>query len=260
MRKCRRRSIFLELFSGAGGVSRALRLLLHDSFKVIEVDIENNASLDLSKKSLQQFILYLIRRDFVVGVWMGTPCTSWSRARRHDGKGPPPLRSDSQIWGLANLSTQDQARVQLGNNLARFSAQVFRVCLQCTVPVGLENPHTSRLWLIPSFQQLIHNNSAVKHVITDYCQDGMPWRKRTRILFSHVDLSSVGLVCHGKHGKCSRTQQPHVQLSGREKGQGRFRTLIAQPYPGKLCRRVSIAFQHAILDACARPYMKILGL
>ena len=158
------------------------------------------------------------------------------------------------------VQTQDQARVQLGNNLARFSAQVFRVCLQCTVPVGLENPHTSRLWLIPSFQQLIHNNSAVKHVITDYCQDGMPWRKRTRILFSHVDLSSVGLVCHGKHGKCSRTQQPHVQLSGREKGQGRFRTLIAQPYPGKLCRRVSIAFQHAILDACARPYMKILGL
>ena len=30
-------------------------------------------------------------------VWMGTPCHSWSRARRWDGRGPGPLRDDHQF-------------------------------------------------------------------------------------------------------------------------------------------------------------------
>ena len=130
-------------------------------------------------------------------------------------------------------------------NLARFSVRVFKVCFQFGVPVGLENPHTSRLWLIPQLVKLSCNPSV--HVcVTDYCQDGTPWRKRTRILYSNEDFSLVGRLCCGKHGICSRSQQPHVQLVGQQGGQ--FLTLQAQPYPTKLCNRVAGRFHNAIFD------------
>ena len=97
---------------------------------VVTIDILQSTVHDLEKKSLQSFIVDLIERGLVVGVWMGTPCTSWSRARRHDGKGPPPLRSDEHLWGLAGLNLKDQARVKSGNNHLLFSLRVFRLCHQ----------------------------------------------------------------------------------------------------------------------------------
>ena len=106
--------------------------------------------------------------------WLRTPCTSWSRARRNDGHGLPPLRSDAQLWGLRNLTAQDEARVDTGNSLARFSFKVFQDCVLFDVPVALENPSTSRLCLLPVVCKVCKNPS-VSFCVKDYCQDGAPW-------------------------------------------------------------------------------------
>lgn len=256
MQKAPKNSLFLELFSGKAGMSRAMKHRLSRRFSVVSIDIINNGEHDLAKKSFQRFILHLIHSQQVAGVWLGTPCTSWSRARRNDGHGPPPLRSDAQLWGLRNLTAEDQARVDLGNKLARFSFKVFQDCVLFDVPVALENPFTSRLWLLPVVRKLCQHPS-VSFCVTDYCQDGAPWRKRTRVLFSHVDLSHAGQLCEGARGVCSRTHKRHVQLSGTLNG--KFLTLIAQPYPKNFCRRVATAFSHAMFHRLSRPLMTSLG-
>ena len=249
-------SIFLELFAGEGGISKAVKKVMKGKVTVVPIDILQSTAHDLEKGCLQSFIIHLIQLGVVVGIWMGTPCTSWSRARRNDGKGPPPLRSDEQPWGLPDLSDKDQARVKKGNNHLLFSLRVFRLCHRMGIPVTIENPSTSRMWLVKQMKRLMALPD-VKWLITDYCQDGKPWRKRTGLLSSGVDLSSAVRKCDSKKGVCSFSGHKHVQLVGQCKGQ--FMTLAAQPYPMGLCRRVAIAYSYSIFEYWARPLMCLIG-
>jgi hypothetical protein len=248
-------SLFLEIFSGSGNLSRALCRSFRGNLTVVSIDIVHGAEHDLEKRRIQQYVTAAIRTGKVVGVWLGTPFTSWSQARRNDGSGPSPLRSDTLLRGLPGLSLKDQARVKTGNCLADFSAHVFEICEKMGIPVCLENPATSRLWLLPRLSKL-KAKSSVQFLSTDYCQDGKPWRHRTSLMSSNVDLASCIRVCHSKKGICSRTGSSHVQLGGQQSGN--FLTFHAQPYPAALCKRVANAFERAIFEYRARPYMQLL--
>eukprot|EP00972_Heterocapsa_arctica_P099134 14629611-Heterocapsa_arctica.AAC.1 len=70
---------------------------------------------------------------------------------------------------------------------------------------------------------------------TEFCMYGMPWRKSTRVIGCHVDLSPLESkrCLHKPRGMCARTLQPHVVLSGSHNGQKL--TLTAQPYPLGFC-------------------------
>eukprot|EP00969_Alexandrium_andersonii_P141433 6254288-Alexandrium_andersonii.AAC.1 len=49
----------------------------------------------------------------------------------------------------------------------------------------------------------------------DFCQYGVPWRKRTYFNFWGVPESSIELkVCHPTRNRCSCTGKRHVVLSG----------------------------------------------
>ena len=145
----------LEIFSGSGHFSRAIRRKLK-SVCAFEVDSCYGPQFDLTKPKIQKEIIKLIRSGVVQYVWLGTPCNSWSRARRNDGRGPGPLRDDTTgLMGLPNLSEKDNLKVAIGNSLMKFSAQVFRLCVLLHIPVALENPHTSRLWLTPQLRHLM---------------------------------------------------------------------------------------------------------
>ncbi len=234
----------LELFSGSGQFSKAMRRRCR-SILCIEVDFTHGPQFDLSKKKVQDQIIQLLLGGKVKYVWMGTPCNSWSRARRWDGRGPGPLRDDHQfLMGYHDLPPHDLEKIRLGNRLMRFSAKVYRVCLRLSIPVAIENPRTSRLWLASPIKHLVSHRGC--HVdFHDYCQDGKQWRKRTQVLFSHVDLRSSCRKCTGTRGWCSKSGERHCQLQG--SSNGRFLTLIAQPYPTNWCNRLSTAFQWAIL-------------
>ena len=51
--------------------------------------------------------------------------------------------------------------------------------------------------------------------------------------------------CDG-HGTCSRSQRSHQLLRGIQPSSGRFFTIVAEPYPRKLCRRLVEAYMAAI--------------
>ena len=157
--------------------------------------------------------------------------------------------------GLPSLSSGDQNKVKVGNALMKFSASLFKVCHQLNTPVAIENPHSSRIW---STQHFVHlaNLKHVQSSYTDFCMDKTPWRKRTRIMFTNCDLKPCFKQCCSRNGKCDRTGLQHVYLCGKRGNV--FWTLIAEPYPHNLCKRMATKFLWAILDRKAAAVMKHL--
>ena len=72
--KFRKRLVFLDLFCGDGGVSKAIR---RQGFAVVSIDINNHPKLDLCAPDVQKLIFGWIRSRCIVGVWLATPCTAW---------------------------------------------------------------------------------------------------------------------------------------------------------------------------------------
>ena len=58
------------------------------------------------------------------------PCTIFSCARKNDGLGPGPLRTDDYLWGLPGLRAKDIAKVQDGNKLFAFLMRILKLCEQ----------------------------------------------------------------------------------------------------------------------------------
>ena len=83
--------IAIEISSGSGHLSRALRRHCRQ-LTVFEVDLKHEPAFDLTHRKNQRQLIQFILRNRVDFIWLGTPCNSWSRARRNDRRGPGPLR------------------------------------------------------------------------------------------------------------------------------------------------------------------------
>eukprot|EP00959_Pyramimonas_sp_CCMP1952_P242037 5059550-Pyramimonas_sp.AAC.1 len=82
--------------------------------------------------------------------------------------------------GVQFLSEAHQHKVDLGNALHMFSIAVIRLRRQHNVPVGLENPRTSIMWLAPPLLPLLRADDCRLHHF-DQCAFGTPWRKASTI-------------------------------------------------------------------------------
>ncbi len=232
--------IALELFSGKGTFSCEWRRCVGlRGIPIFEVDVASGDGADLLVRRNQTLVRGWIRCGWVVAVWMGTPCNSFSRARENPNwSNVQPLRSDEHPLGLPGLLPHNQAKVTAGNTLARFSAGVLLLAARCGVPATVENPATSRIWKLPCFVQ-VARHPAARSWRSDFCQDGTPWRKRTRLLSVHVNLSDATRLCSGR-GVCSRSGRPHRMLEGSDLGVPL--TQLAEPYPRGLCARLCRAY------------------
>eukprot|EP00959_Pyramimonas_sp_CCMP1952_P228678 4781027-Pyramimonas_sp.AAC.1 len=117
--------------------------------------------------------------------------------------------------------------------LVRVVCSLARECNKCHVPWVLENPRTSRLWLVDEIRILERKASSV---VLDYCMYGMPWRKCTRFVGTLPGLESWGRRCTGR--VCRRTGHRHQALEGKDPS-GAFWTRRAEPYPTSLCNAIS---------------------
>ena len=238
--------VCLELFAGSGRLARKLSSV---GFLVEAWDILFSPSCDLTKVSILNSILDRIRQNKIAYVHIGLPCSTWSRARRWDGKGPGPLRDDSNfLMGMpyATLSPADQQKLKIGNRLFFHAMRIIRLCNKVGVPWTLENPMTSRVWLTRQIKQLASKSAFWR---ADFCQYGQPWRKATFFLAS-LGFQLNFRQCTGKHGICSRTGQAHTPLQGTDSS-GQFMTKIAEPYPFQLAKQLALAFKK--LHVASRP-------
>ena len=230
---------FLEIFAGEAGLTQQLRALGVPTLPPIEIEVKGNVlqAADIEDPELLAFVTQLIRVGAVRLVHFGTPCGSFSNARKIPGPGPRPLRSKARPMGLGQLTTNEQAQLDDGNRLLALSLDLIEALLTAGSDFVLENPANSLMWRVPRLRLLV-KRWRLQWVVCDQCQFGSEHMKPTAFLVSHAALHEVGLRCSGGHG--------HVPLRGRHRVQGEwvFRTRQAQVYPPQLCAALARCIHH----------------
>lgn len=237
-------------------MSREIRRL---GFDAREIDTMHGAHWDVASPGLLRRLCRAVKSGDVRGLTLAPhPCGSFSVAQDRTGR----LRSEEFPWGLTDRSAERRSKVAEGNRVARAIVRLIHVAQRCKIPWVLENPHSSRFWLLPPLRRLSGMNG-VETSVVEFCMCGTKWRKRTRFLSGGVEADDLcrlrRLVCQGEQGLCGRTLLPHFRLSGTGPG-GRPWTAIAQPYPQKLCRHLAwILTERARHEYADRSYRQLVG-
>ena len=253
-RQRRRAQIFLEVFSGSGRLSAAMK---RRGFLVLRWDILNGDAWDLLSRKNQQLIRGWVAEGVVAAIHIGTPCQSLTRARDRgpiktvgQAGWPSRLRSDEFPWGLPQLvNPPDLMAVRVGNQLARFSASLLEHSRFHQVPATVENPSSSRLWILPPFRKLARATGWCQ-IQTHFCMFGKPWKKPTTFGGFFVNLVPAARLCKGR-AICDRSRCAHQSLQG-SGPDGRMWTKIAEPYPATLCDKLAACFEEALGTALTR--------
>ena len=208
----------LDLFSGSRTAAAALA---RESGRwVLTFDIQHSQQEDLLCRDTQLLLEQMIDCECFLSLTAGPVCASFSRAVR------PPVRDRDHPTGLANLSTNMERKVAVGNAMSRWVAAVVRRAHLAKMIWWVENPLGSYLWLQPEWVALISEFN-VQSTRTDYCRWGTPYRKRTRFVGNAPDMDQK-LFC-----QCTR---PHIRLVGYSRAHGCAWTKVAEPYPTGLAR------------------------
>ena len=88
------------------------------------------------------------------------PCHTFSSARTGDGNntGPRHLRSDDPQkvkQPLPNLTQKEKDKVKYTNKLYQAMICLIESCIRYKVPWYIENPRSSKLWLMPEVRKYI---------------------------------------------------------------------------------------------------------
>ena len=235
------RYFFIELFAGSARLSQVLR---SRGFRCIAIDIANGPHHDLMRRRVRRRIRRLLRSGFCLGVLAGVPCTSFSTARKFDGRGPPPLRTATHVAGRPGLSARDQEKVRLGNALLDISIDIFELCREMQIPFIWENPFTSFMWKMRRAEAVARWRH-VTDVEVHYCGYGTAWKKPTRLRCFMIPAARQMLerLCRGEI--CRFSKSPHVRLTGTDP-HGVFWTLRACAYPWPLCEKLASALIGAV--------------
>lgn len=162
------------------------------------------------------------------------PCHSSSRAPR-PGVGFGPLRDDGiNLRGYPDLRPCDVKNVKVGNIAWINTFKMTKACIKYQVPWILENPKSSRTWLMWHANRLEPPGASTD--VASSCQHGTRLRKDTKSMHMMLPSLSNNLKqCHPKSYKCSRSGPRHFQLCGVDPEPKRFWIVIAKFYPPKLC-------------------------
>ena len=150
------------------------------------------------------------------------------------------VMTQCKAFGVSwTFQTKTKSDIALGNRLALWTASIIRLAIRYRVPITIENPMTSRLWIFPPIAKEVSRATSV--IVFDACQYGTPWKKSTKLASWNIDLSPLEKRCHQTANCCSATGVPHVKLEGVD-DKGEFWTAKASPYPLPFCR----AFAHLL--------------
>ena len=235
------RSVFAEVFSGKAGLTRAMRR--HGWLVLPPIDIVVEGEVLSATNILDPVVLQKVQNWLQSGVvalvHFGTPCTTFSRARKHGDGGPPPIRSEQFLMGIPGISAKDKEKVQLGTRSLDITLLLCRAVAAHGGQWSLENPSSSMLWMMPQTIELIKIANA--HLFSlDMCAFGSEHMKPTTFACSHCCREGIVRRCPG-----SSLTHVHVPLKGTVVVDGVeiFRTKLAQVYPDELCNLYAV---HAV--------------
>jgi hypothetical protein len=180
-----------------------------------EVDLKRGREFDLTQSQLQDSILKEVEQGLFHVIICTPPCSTWSRVRMANRRGPPPLRSKEHLWGYPWVKRQFQMERELGNELVRFSIRIwetvagnprsfdgFLIFLFGEHPEDLGRVEREEdglvlfpasIWQIERLRALVENDcNNIFTVAICQCCWGAPWRKPTRLLATAVGIKQWG--------------------------------------------------------------------
>ena len=189
-RKCGdRKLVTLEVFSGSGRLSSALRS--KGALVAGELDIQHGITHDLTRKSTQRALLDFVLQGRLSYIHLGTPCTVFSIARK----------------GIRNHG-KARTKERIACELAFFTLRLVEAAMAVGTRWSIENPSTSMLWELVPFKHLAMRDD-VFTVEFPMCAYGTNYKKNTRILTNLSCLQSLHRSCgHSRHAQtlCGRTK------------------------------------------------------
>ena len=238
---------FVEIYSGT---ARLTSVLLELGVKCLPpIDVVTcgmvPSPFDVVDADNWDFILQVAALGGISFIHFGTPCNTFSAARKEDG-GPPPLRSALAPEGLETLSGDNAALVFLGNLFLYRTVELALVVYRLGGNFSIENPLFSLMWEVPCYKDLALR-AHIFEVDFDQCMWGAPSMKPTRLACSHEMLSILRVRCDGCH--------PHIKLKGQvwstQFKRWVFRTKLAQEYPWQMCQAMAHSVVEIMEDKCS---------
>eukprot|EP00438_Fugacium_kawagutii_P018102 Skav210876 [mRNA] locus=scaffold1173:296523:299633:- [translate_table: standard] len=122
--------LVIHLFSGrrrVGDYQHFAEIMLKgvQGYIIMSIDTAVSSSMNIFADRTWSFLWEAARTGHVYCLLMGPPCESWSEARYMElrdsagfkRRGPRPLRSYDELWGLPYLSIREYGQLHLGNQL-----------------------------------------------------------------------------------------------------------------------------------------------
>lgn len=131
----------VHIFSGPSGRSDGVAAnAKRFDITCTDFDTENGPSQNVLLRQNRDWILDGIRAKLIKGAIIGTPCNTFSVARFERNGGPDVLRTRGWLRGRPGLNADDRAKLELSEELVRFTVEV---CLALHAAGGafiIENP------------------------------------------------------------------------------------------------------------------------
>ena len=131
--------VFLDIFAGTSPISAELA---QRGYAVLPFDVLRGAAFDVSRPAVARTVLGWIAAGMVWGVWLATPCSTLSRARRARhvaGRMPAALRAEHALLGLPGLTPAEADQLHRANRCIKLSERALKACVHFGIPTGEEN-------------------------------------------------------------------------------------------------------------------------
>lgn len=210
------------------------------------------------------------------------PCSTYSRVRRANMKGPPPLRSRSFPYGFPWLSNHHKRQASLGTCLVDFTMDVFQMIVEVKVDrkgqailVFSEHPEDlgavcrqedglwmepASMWQRPEWLVILQEGYQMFTVVYNQCCWGAAYRKPTRTVTNLQELRTWGPNLWPSFDDQRNYLGPEIQCSCRPQrslvkkhNYQTFETTGTGAYPPDMDFALAQAFVQAITNNVAPP-------
>eukprot|EP00438_Fugacium_kawagutii_P004073 Skav227081 [mRNA] locus=scaffold1387:128305:134481:+ [translate_table: standard] len=257
--------VYVHLYSGRrrpGDVHSWLECYLaplRQNCVILSLDTAVHEDLNVWSSRLWNFLLAIAEGGKLAALLMGPPCETWTAARHRSVRdlwgnvvrGPRPVRSRTNPWGLGYRGLAELKQVDVGTSLLLRGVHLAVItALRGGIVLGehpreVPDPIIPSIWSTAIIQTLLQGPTPFRLVHLEQWEFGAKGVKPTTILAAHTDLDYWL-----RQMKCTWLPRPQFALVGKD-AQGTFRTASAKEYPSLLNRAFAAAMSVRKLRVCA---------
>ncbi|CAK0898069.1 unnamed protein product, partial [Prorocentrum cordatum] len=144
--------------------------LVQQELAALPVDVRRRAEAAPAKLHAElERLLARPQRPFVELMCGSAALAKAVHAAGWASEGSAALRDDANLYGLPLLAAADAEKVRIANRLLANVLRLLAAAVEAGVPFSLENPRSSRLWLVPKLLDMARDAHA-EWASVDYCQ------------------------------------------------------------------------------------------